>query len=89
MLLLSRRLNQSVRIGDERFRVVGISDSSTWLRVGDAPAVILRLNESTEVSGITVMICRIKRGTVRLGFPDTKGLKIMLEERWQEAQSHA
>lgn len=82
MLVLTRRLGESLIIGDDiKITVLNIGEDQTKLSVNDSEGMALDLQETTTIKdGITVTLVKIDKAQVKLGIEAPEDVTINREE---------
>jgi carbon storage regulator len=88
MLVLTRRLGESIIIGDDIIiTVLNISKDQFYLGVNISESLTINLQETVSIrEGITVTAVKIDKGQVRLGIEAPKDITINREEVPKEDQ---
>ncbi len=88
MLVLARRLDESVIIGDDiKLTVLNIDKSQIKLSVNDSEVVTLDLQETITIKdGITVKLVKIISNQVKLGIEAPEDVTINREEVYMKDQ---
>ncbi len=88
MLVLTRRLDESLIIGDDiKITVLTIDKTQINLCVNDSQCVIVNLQESISIrDGITVKVVKTDKAQVKLGIEAPAGVTISREEVYKKNQ---
>ena len=74
MLVLTRRLGESIVVGDDIITVLNIQEDQVYLDVNISESVTINLQESVSIrEGITITVVKIDKSQVKLGIaaPDS------------------
>ncbi len=81
MLILTRRLGESLIIGEDRITVLNITRDQIYLDVNISESLTLNLQQSISIrSGITVTVVKIDKSQVKLGITAPDNITINREE---------
>lgn len=81
MLVLTRRLGESVVIGDDIITVLNIREDQIYLNINVSESKTINLHESIFIrDGTTVKAVKIDKSQVKLGIEVPEGVTINREE---------
>jgi len=88
MLVLTRRLDESLLIGDDiKITVLNIGKNQIKLGVNDSECVTIKLKENLSIrDGITVKLVKTDKSQVKLGIEAPGGVIINREEVYKKDQ---
>ncbi|MBS1257803.1 MAG: Translational regulator CsrA [Candidatus Scalindua arabica] len=87
MLILTRKLNESVVIGEDIITVLNINKCQIYLDVNISECVTINLKESVSIrENTSVTAVKIKEGQVKLGITAPDSVIIRREEVPEESE---